>query len=224
MAGLLGKIAHVAGRLEDAVARYAEAKDSEPDANVAHAFLTRRTLSTPGIVTCAPKSSAIVSVTAKNVERVSIMIYPVDLGVLFAVRKSFDALNRADLSGIAPATSAEHGLGMRKYVGGSVDVKLSELGEGAYLAVVTDGERSATTLVVVTALAIRVDRVDGNAYAYLTDGEGRPVEGARVSLGVDGRVIYCGDTDQRGSVGLGVIPDRVTVVAEKGAGVAVTRE
>lgn len=224
MAGLLGKIAHVAGRLDDAVARYAEAKDSEPDANVAHAFLTRRTLSTPGIVTVAPKSPAIVAVTAKNVERVSVMIYPVDLGVLFAVRKSFDALNRADLSGIAPATSAEHALGMRKYVGGTVDVKLPELGEGAYLAVVTDGERSTTTLVVVTALAIRIDRVDGNAYAYLTDGEGRPVEGARVSLGMDGRVVYCGDTDQRGSVGLGVIPDRVTVVAEKGAGVAVTRE
>jgi len=105
-----------------------------------------------------------------------------------------------------------------------VDVKLPELGEGAYLAVVTDGERSTTTLVVVTALAIRIDRVDGNAYAYLTDGEGRPVEGARVSLGMDGRVVYCGETDQRGSVGLGVIPDRVTVVAEKGAGVAVTRE
>ncbi len=224
MAWLLGKVAHVQGDFEVAVARYAEAKEGIADAALSHAFLTERTLSIPSTVTVEPGRSGSLSVTAKNVEKVTVMVYPVDLTVLFAVRKSFEALNRADLSGITAATTTTASLGLKKYTAGTVSVSLPELADGAYLTVVTDGEKSATVLVLATTLSLRLQRTSDGARADLTDRDGRPVAGARVSVGASGSVRVAGETDSRGLIDLGELPGAATVVAEKAAQVAVVQD
>ena len=62
----------------------------------------------------------------------------------------------------------------------------------------------------------------GAVRVYLVDGDGKPLPGANVKLGVAGRIFHSGRTDERGMLdvsnpGAG----RITVVAEKGDVVAV---
>ncbi|HYC78711.1 MAG TPA: hypothetical protein VEI02_13885, partial [Planctomycetota bacterium] len=241
MTYLLGKIAHVRGDLEAAVKRYGEAGASVAEAAASYAFFSETRLAADVVVRLKPGDPARLPLRVKNVPRVSVQTYPVDLGVLFAVRKSLDALNRADLSGIAPLAAVELETGAPRYREATFEAPLptgggattsrpasapatppGALPPGAYLAVVVAGDAATSSLVLVSDLALTVQRGPGELRCALVDGAGLPVRGARLAIGVDGGVRFGGVTDERG---MATVPlsssSPVTVVAEAGDRAAV---
>jgi hypothetical protein len=173
--------------------------------------------------------AATLPLRVKNVAKATLQVYPVDLGVLFATRKSFDALNRADLSGITPAYSSESETGAKPFVAttfaaplgvgrsaGAASAPAVGLAVGAYLVVVSDGERSASTVVLAGDLELTAQRAEGGALrCYLVDGKGLPVPGARVTVGQDGKVRHAGETDERGMLLVSLWSGgKATIVAE----------
>jgi tetratricopeptide (TPR) repeat protein len=216
---LLGRIAHVEGRLQDAVALYGEAAPRVPEAGQAYAFFTRKLLATDAVVRVRPGGAAEIPVRVMNVAKASVALYPVDLGVLFATRKSFDALNRADLSGIAPTLAFDFETGVAPYVEGTARIAIEGgLKTGAYLAVVGDGERTATAVVLSSDLDVHVQRGDGDLVrCYVVDVNGKPAAGAKIATGRGGSVRLGGVADERGMLHVDVPGSgKITVVAELG--------
>jgi uncharacterized protein YfaS (alpha-2-macroglobulin family)/TolA-binding protein len=228
MAYLLGKIAHVEGRLEEAVRLYGEASSRVPEAAESHRFFMEKELASDPVIRVLPGPDAKLPLRVKNVAKVAVQLYPVDLGVLFATRKSFSELNRADLAGIAPALAFDLETGAKPYVPATVLAQLAgsrgaasgpaALATGAYLAVATDGERTTSSVVLATDLELVVQSGgDGALRCYLTDAKGLPVPKARVTVGQDGAVWYAGETDERGMLLARLRSGgKATVVAEAG--------
>jgi uncharacterized protein YfaS (alpha-2-macroglobulin family)/TolA-binding protein len=228
MAYLLGRIAHVEGRLDAAVALYGAAAPFVPEAAESYRFFVEKELSADAVVRVAAGGPAKLPVRTKNAAKLSVKLYPVDLGVLFATRKSFDALNRADLSGIAPLLRTEFETGAKPYVAATVEIPLATgkgtatapagLPTGAYLAVVSDGERVVTSVVLASDLVLTAQRgSDGSLRCYLVDAQGLPVPKARVTAAQNGAVWYAGETDERGMLIVALRGGgKVAVVAERG--------
>lgn len=219
---LLGRIAHVDGRYDEAVTWYGRVRDDVPDAQQSWLFFTQKELSVESLVRARPGGDVAVPFTAKNLEDVKALVYPVDLAVLFAMKKSFDKLSSAELAGIRPAQEASTKTRLAKYTRGTASVSLGKKDAGAYLVVLRSGDRTATTLVLVTDARLTVQRSGGSVRVYLVDGAGKPLPDANVKLGVGGRIFHSGRTDERGMLD---VPDPgrglITVVAEKDSTVAV---
>ncbi len=147
------------------------------------------------------------------------------LSVLFAVKKSFQRLSTAELSGIAPADEIPVTTAARPYQLARVEAALGKRAKGAYLVVLRGDDRTASTLLLVTEAALRVQREGGSVRVYLVDGQGKPIPAASVKVGLNGRIVHSGATDERGLLdfrdpGQGLL----TVVAEKGDVVAVATQ
>ncbi len=222
MAYLLGKIAHIEGQLDEAVKWYGEARNAVPDAMQSWKFFTEHELDVASVTTLVPGAGRTLDVRAKNVTKLTAQVFPVDLTVLFAVRKSFSKLNQADLSGIAPQHTVTHETGLAAYKSGTVKLPLPDLGAGAYLVVVSDGERSVTTVLLATEWTLRLQRDETGLRAWLVDGKDQPVRGARITVGANGKVWFAGSTDERGMLLISNAGDgAVTAVAELADRVAV---
>ena len=219
---LMGRIAHVDGRYEDAVTWYGRVRGRVADAQQSWLFFTEKELAVDPLVSVKPGSEAKVPYRAKNLDEVKALVYPVDLGVLFAVKKSFDRLNTADLAGIRPAQEVTSKTNLEKYRRGSASCTLGKKTAGAYLVVLRAGPHTATTLMVVTDARLTVQRSNGAVRVYLVDAKGKPLADAQVKLGVAGRIFHSGTTDERGMLDVRD-PGRgkITVVAEKSDTVAV---
>lgn len=226
---LLGQVAHVQGDLRKAVAWYGRVRGEIPDARRSWEFFTGTELEVEPFRQVEPGSPVSLSVGAKNVETVTTKLYPVDLLVLFAVKKDLEAMVRAELAGIRPAGQREVETGLEPYVSGSVEVPLGSLDPGAYLVVVQGGGSSTSSLVLASRARISVQREGGDVRLYLVDGSGRAVAGARVKAAAGGRIVHSGTTDERGiatfSLGDGKAGSSgsLTVVAVKEDLVAVAR-
>lgn len=219
---LIGRVAHVGGRYDDAVTWYGRVRKRVPDAQQSWLFFTQKELSVGSLVRIGTGDDVAVPYTAKNLEEVRALVYPVDLSVLFAVKKSFDKLNSAELAGIRPAQEATSKTGLERYKRGSASTSLGKKEPGAYLVVLRSGSHTATTLVLVTSARLTVQRSGGAVRVYLVDGDGKPLPEASVKLGVGGRIFHSGRTDERGMLDV-ADPGRgrITVVAELGDVVAV---
>ena len=127
--------------------------------------------------------------------------YPVDLQVLFAVRKTLEGLHRIDLSGIVPAhewTETFEGAG--DHAEHAADIKLPVPGKapGVWLVVAKAGRHEASSLVIKTDLQVVLQRVGKKVRVYVTDAAGRNVRGAHVTVS-DGKAMRArGQTDGRG--------------------------
>ncbi|MAG55346.1 MAG: hypothetical protein CMJ83_03560 [Planctomycetes bacterium] len=219
---LLGRMAHVAGDYDTAVEWYGRVRQQVPDAQQSWLFFTRHQLAVDPVVRARTDADATIKLRAKNVEKLAVQVYPVDLGVLFAVKKSFDRLASADLSGLHAEQSLDVPSKLAKYADGEVSIPLGHKKRGAYLVVVQSGELIASTLLVVGEASVTVQRGGGAVRVYLVGGDGKPLRGATVRLGVAGRIFHTGTSDERGMLDVRD-PGRgaITVVAEKGDQVAV---
>jgi hypothetical protein len=216
---LLARVHHVLGELDDAIELYRRAGEIE-DAREALAFLTAERLAMDDTVAAGVEGGAKFPVRYRNVKQVTFKTYPVDLQVLFAVRKTLEGLNRIDLSGIVPskewtvtfADAGDHG--DHEVL---VDLPVEAGAPGVWLVVAKAGTpetglHEAGTLVVKTDLKATLQTVGEKARVYVTDAAGRGVRGAYVTVASAGQIRARGLTDGRGvfeAPGVGANPAAV---------------
>lgn len=197
---LTGKIKHIQGDLKAAVARYREVAGSFEDARDSLAFFTRTELGAPATRSLRLKDAPTLEVKLKNQTAVKVRIYPVDLKVLFAVRKNLANVNAIDLTGIPAVATFEHKIAHApQYEPFTRKLSLPIKQQGVYLVVLKAGDRDASTIVVKSDLDLEVQRTGRKVRAYVTlRSNGKPVAGALVRF-ADGRTIKAeGRTDPRG--------------------------
>ena len=208
---LLARVHHVLGELDQAIRMYRNARSVE-DAREALAFLTEERLRLEETVMRPLAADTTFPIRYRNVRTVAFKAYPVDLQVLFAVRKTLEGLHKIDLSGIVPQhewtlelpAHADHGEHAR-------DVRLPVEGKaaGVWLVVAKAGKHEASSLVLRSDLRVVLQRVGAKVRVYVTDPRGLAVRGAYVTVS-DGNAIRArGLTDGRGvfeAPGVGATP------------------
>jgi hypothetical protein len=219
---LLGRMAHVGGDYDGAVTWYGRVRESVPDAEQSWRFFTEQVLSTEPLHRSASGGAVKLTARTKNIEELEVQVYPVDLGALFAVKKSFARLGSAELSGLVPARTLAAKPGLAKYSEGEASIDLGKLDGGAYLVVLQANDRTAQTLVLVGGAALTLQRGGGSIRVYFVDAGGKPLDGAQIRMSRNARIFHLGKTDERGMLDVADPgPGQITVVAEKEAQVAV---
>ena len=137
----------------------------------------------------------------RNVKTVSFKAYPVDLQVLFAVRKTLEGLHRIDLSGIVPAhewTRTFEDAGDHMAHSTEVTLPVQGTAPGVWLVVAKAGTHEASTLILKTDLRVVLQRIGEKVRVYVTDATGAPVRGAYVTVSNGEAIRARGLTDGRG--------------------------
>lgn len=222
----IGRVRHVLGDLSGAIAAYREAATAVEDAREAVAWLTDARLELDEAVTAGVAGTASFPMRYRNVDEVRLRVYPVDLQVLFAVRRTLEGLNRIDLSGITPAhewTLRPAGGGDHGWHSTSVDLPVGKDAAGVYLVVAKAGTLETSTVVLKTDLQVALQRVGEKVRVHVLDATGKGVRGAFVTVS-DGQAIKArGVTDGRGvfeAPGIGATP---FVVVNSGDRYAIAR-
>lgn len=213
----LGRIAHVEGRIGEAVKYYGQIKEKFEDARESWMFFTEKVFEVPDLVRMTPGKRISLATRVKNIDGLTWSLFKVDLPLVFTVRKSLSALNRVDLTGIKPdAQGKKSKLGSR-FTAREVAIDLGELKPGAYLLVLEGMGRLTTSVVMVTDLRILLQRTDGNLRVWVTRGPNDvPVADAQVKVGNGRRIVATGKTDERGIYLLKGAARGVTVLAADG--------
>jgi|GEM_PF-1769495 len=222
----IGRVRHVLGDLGGAIAAYREASPAVEDAREALAWLTDAKLELAESVTAGVRGTASFPMRYRNVEEVRLRVYPVDLQVLFAVRRTLEGLNKIDLSGITPAqewTLKPEGGTDHAWHATSVELPVGKDAAGVYLVVVKAGAIETSTVVLKTDLQVALQRVGEKVRVHVLDATGKGVRGAFVTVS-DGQAIKArGVTDGRGvfeAPGIGATP---FVVVSSGDRYAIAR-
>lgn len=223
---LLGRVHHARGELDDAIAHYKRAHGVE-DAREALAFLTEERLVLEETVMRPLAAGTTFPVRYRNVKEARFKAYPVDLQVLFAVRKTLEGLHRIDLSGIVPAHEWSVPLeGAEDHTEHTADIALPVKGAdaGVWLVVAKAGKHEVSSLVIRTDLKVVLQQVGKKVRVYVTDTkQGAPVRGAYVTVS-DGRTIRArGLTDGRGVFEAPGVGSKPFVVVSAGDRYAIAR-
>ena len=222
---ILARVHHVRGELDDAIRMYKKAGGIE-DAREALAYLTAREFHLEGTHVVGLDATPAFDVRYRNLDGVELKAYPVDLQVLFAVRKTLVDLHRVDLSGIVPPhrweaklpDSSDHQSHER-----TITVPVEGKGPGVWLVIAKAGGIEASTLVIRTDLQVVLQRVGQKVRAYVTDARGRPVRGARVTVSNGSQIRARGVTDGRGVFEAPGAGSNVSVVVSKDDRYAIAR-
>lgn len=220
----LGMIAHVKGDVRGAVDHYAEVRGKFPDAEQSWLFFNEKRLSLPEL-SVVTSGNVDLKMTTKNLKKIECSLYRVDLGLVFAVKKSLGQINRVDLVGIDADRKWETEVDAGEFVEHTGALSLGDLSEGAWLLVVRGGGEVKTILVVVSTLRVTLQRTGSDVRAYVTDSTtGKPVAGAELRFGDGNRIVATGETDDRGILSLAGLPGGLTVLAAKGNAYALNSE
>jgi tetratricopeptide (TPR) repeat protein len=223
---LLAQVAHIEGRLDEAVALYEQVKDFTVDAREALKQLTEVTFAPPAVVRAGLGESVSIEVTCKNLGPVDYRVYPVDLLVYFTLKKDVEKVAGLNLDGLPPkqqgTLSRPAGTPRLGYVS---EAGLGRLDPGVYLVIFESGGREKRTLVIVSDLAAEIRKHRDGVRILVTHREsGRPVAGAFVKLAQDGRLLKEGRTDPRGVFEVrGEFGGRLSAVVEKDGAYALTK-
>jgi uncharacterized protein YfaS (alpha-2-macroglobulin family)/TolA-binding protein len=222
---LLGQMAHTEGRFAEAVEHYRKVAGKFADARDALAFFTSTGLRLPESVVCGTDEPASVKLETKNLEKLDLKVYEVDLMILFAVRKDLKEINRIDLTGIVPVREwSVHLAERRDFRWREERVPVPAERKGVYLVVAKGGGHDGSTVVIKSDLEIKVQRVEDRVRVYAFHRRTRePVRGVYVKVG-DGSVIRGhGLTDARGVFEVRGVRGAASVVAEKDGDYALHR-
>ncbi len=215
-----GRVRHVLGDLPGAIDAYRQAPEVE-DAREALAWLTEAGLELPGRVVAPVAGTASVPLRYRNVGEVTLRVYPVDLQVLFAMRRTLVGLHRVNLAGLTaartwsftPTDAADHGWHTT-----ALDLPVGADAAGVFLVVAKAGDREATTLVLKSDLRAALQPVGENVRVHVTDAAGRGVRGAFVAVSNGTAMVGRGVTDARGVLevpGVGATPFVVVNVGDR---------
>ncbi len=97
---------------------------------------------------------AVITLTSRNLEKISFRLWALDLKDYFEKRGSTAGLHEIEVGVIAPDHEWEHEIeNYRKHEQFEVPVSLPAKGSGAYIVTARSGEREATTVILVSDLA-----------------------------------------------------------------------
>ena len=157
----------------------AQAAGDVEDAREALAWLTERAPRAPTRPsTRRSRGRAAFPVRYRNVDEVPLRAYPVDLQVLFAVRKTLEGLNRIDLAGHRPRAQwtvplAGGGRPRGRHEARRGRCRSGEGRRGAWLVVAKAGDLEAGTLVVKTDLTVALQPSARRCASTCADARGR---------------------------------------------------
>ncbi len=224
---LIAQVAHIEGRLDEAIALYEQVKDQSVDAREALKQLTEVTFSQPAVVRAEPGETISFPVTSKNLAVIDYRVYPIDLLVYFALKKDVDEVAGLNLDGLPPRLKGALTRSVESLRREDVrTVDLGELDPGVYLVILEGGGRERRTLIIVSDLSAEIRRHSQGVRILVTNRRtGRPVSGAFVKLARNGRLLKEGRTDPRGIFEVrGAIAGKLSAVVEKDGSYALGKQ
>jgi uncharacterized protein YfaS (alpha-2-macroglobulin family)/TolA-binding protein len=217
---ILGQIHHARGEFSKAATYYEKVKNRFPDARAALEQFKWRRLSLPEVTRFRTGKAVTIEVTYRNVDKLGILVYPVDLMKLYLIRRNLKDVASINLAGIHPFHGAKKELGAKaRYRDQNATVTLPLKKEGAYLVVVKGGGIEASGLVVLSDLKLEVQedpasgRIRITVHNEKTDGfEADSHVKVVAALGAE---FHSGDTDLRGVYETGGLVGEATVIVKK---------
>ena len=222
---LMARVRHVMGDLAGAAKYYHHARSIE-DAREALAWIREKRLEVDATHNVAPDQPLSFPVRYRNVHEVSMKAYPVDLQVLFALRKTLDGLHQIDLSGIVPARQWKQALpdagDFREH---EVTATIPDVkpGAGVWLVVAKAEKHERSTLLVRSDLKVELQRVGKKVRVHVVGQDGRGVGGAFVTVSDGAKIHARGLTDGRGTFEAPGVGEQAFVVVSKGDRYGVAR-
>ncbi|MCC7061405.1 MAG: tetratricopeptide repeat protein [Planctomycetes bacterium] len=216
---LQGQIHHARGESALALQAYEKVAERFADAGEARDYFQQKVLSLPEVATFALKEAPELQVSFRNVDKVSVQVFRVDLMRLYLMERSLQDIRGIQLHGIKPQLSFEVELGTgRDYRTVEKKVPLSLPAPGAYLVVLRGGDRLASGMVLRTDLRIEAqEQFDvGRIRVNCKQGEACLADAlVKVSAQGDSEV-RSGRTDLRGLFVADNLIGPSTVIVQKG--------
>jgi hypothetical protein len=199
---ILAQIHHARQAVEDAVAYYGRVEEVFSDAKQALLGLRHQSISMEEVTHVAPGEQAELVLEHRNIERVELLVYEVDLMTLYLRERSLADIRGVKLAGIAPVLRKTVSLEVARLRPGSATIELDLDGAGAYLVMCRGAEQFISGLVLVSDLdldvredplggVVRVEAVSRSGGEYLRDVDVRVV-------GRGSEEFFAGETDLRG--------------------------
>ena len=225
---LIAQIRHTMGQLSEALQAYQQVSDQFADARETAKELAAKEVACPEVTRIEPGRSVKVPVTMRNVGKLEVKAYKVDLLRLYLRERSLSGITRVNLAGIrAVHETVVSREPVKLGTCQTVDLDLPFKDEGAYLVVLKGDEASCSGLVLVTKLSLSVgeDPVSGRVRVHVKrEPDGRPVFGASVRVvGSSSTGISSGKTDPRGLFVADEVAGQTTVIARQGESYAFHR-
>lgn len=216
---LQGQIHHALGHPDKALACYEQVKERFSDAGEATDYFLRKALSLPEVSSIAMADKAEIAISYRNVEKVEVKVYRVDLMRLYLLEKSLNDIRGVELHGINPFATLQVTLGDgRDYRTKEKKIELALDKAGAYLVVARGSDLLATGMVLKSDLKIEAqESLDvGRARVNVKRGEAF-LTGAHVKVVGSGgdQAFKSGDTDLRGIFVADNLVGMATVIVKK---------
>lgn len=183
------------GDLSGAREGYAAVADARPEARQALWALSRVLLAPEPLVVAGPGSTQRLPTVAANLSEVDIRIYRLDLRTIFLRDGGLAGVQDIAVAGVSPTWSGQRTLDTDPHPT-EVALSLPISGPGAWLVQLSGGGQEASSLVVVSALDLRVDDLSDHRRLSVRRG-GAPAAGVSVRA-VSGGQITATQTDLRG--------------------------
>jgi hypothetical protein len=218
---LTGQIHQASNNLEAALGLYEQVQQEFPEARELRDYYLRHSLSLPEVTTVLPGEPARVELSQTNLEQIQLLVYKVDLMMLYLREKNLNTLTGIELTGIEPDHEEMFQVpDGDRYRERKVAVELPLKEPGAYLVVARSGEVDASGMVLVSELELVADEQPGTGRVrlFLEDQKSKqPVGRAHVKVvGSRDGVFQSGDTDLRGIFTADNVQGVVTAIARGG--------
>lgn len=221
---MFAKIYHLKGDIRKAVEYYRQVANNFEDARDALDFFTAKEVHVDEVI-AAPPGKVQAKVRWRNLEKLTLRFYPVDLLLLFMKEKDLRQVAQVDLTGVAPRKQLETKLSGKPYEWNETGVALPVEEKGAYLVVAKADEIDVSALLILTDLDVKVQRIGDKVRVYAaTRKDGKPAGDAYVTVSDGQRILGRGRTDARGVFEARGANGAVSVVAEKEGNYALYRE
>ncbi len=218
---IMGQIHHSKGDFDKAAEHYEKVKGIFADAAAALEQFRWKRLFLPEVTSFKSGETIEVPVTHRNVDGLSLLVYPVDLMKLYLMRKNLNNITAVNLAGIKPFHTADRKLDAgRQYSDATTKVELPIKAEGAYLVVAKAGGIEASGLVVLTDMSIEAQEDTGSGRIRVTvrnEKSKKFEEDAHVKVvGSESGEFVSGNSDLRGVFEAGGLIGEATVIVKKG--------
>ncbi len=216
---LQGQIHHALGQPELALAAYDKVKDKFSDAVEATDYFVRKRLSLPEVTTVSLADPVKMEVQFRNIDKVAVTVYRVDLMRLYLLEKSLNDIRGVQLHGIRPYAELTLELGDgRDYKQQTKSLPLDLKDPGAYLVVLRGGDLLATGMLLRSDLRIEVqEALDVGRIRVNVKANDGVVSDAHVKvIGAGDQRFRSGESDLRGVFIAEDLVGQATVIVKKG--------
>ncbi len=216
---LQGQIHHALGAPAEALEKYDAVVEKFSDAQEAAEYFRRKALTLPEVSTFGVGKDLELEIGHRNLERVAIKVYRVDLMRLYVLNKSLNNIRDIMLHGIKPHAERTVELGDGKdYRDRKTKLELPLDEAGAYLVVARSGDHVASGMVLRSNLSIEAQEAFAAGRIRVNvKRDGAFVGNAHVKVvGSGDQRLRSGDTDLRGIYVGDSLIGKATVIVKSG--------